>query len=374
MSVTRFYEEHPEYHIAPGSKRGADLVQNWAVPAVMNSKFSLIRELCENYDLDGLELDFMRFYSFFSAEVSVEQRRGIMTDFVKQVRGVLDRTMRHGKRRWLCARVPCYLKGLDPLGIDLPAMVAAGLDMINVSASYFTVQQTDLPAMHRMAPTASVYLELCHSIWNGEKLTAGYDTFTFRRATQEQMETAAHLAYARGAQGVSAFNFAYYRQHGGPGRGPFAEPPFEVLKRLKDHTWLAQQPQHWFLAPGWNNPFIRPPLLPRTVKAASTTKFALDLAPTEGGWKKDGRLRIQLETAPPATSEWTARLNGVELAATSDVSEPFPNHYPSMLGKPENLRAWTVPAAVPRGNANTVEFSLRAGEDATLQYLELYLP
>ena len=43
-------------------------MQNWAVPEVRAQKFALIRELCENYDLDGLELDFLRFYSFFRIE------------------------------------------------------------------------------------------------------------------------------------------------------------------------------------------------------------------------------------------------------------------------------------------------------------------
>ena len=374
MSVTRFYEEHPEYHIVPGSKRSGDLVQNWAIPAVRESKFALIRELCENYDLDGLELDFMRFYGFFPAEVPVEQRRSIITDFVKQVRELLDRTTREGKRRWLCARIPCYLKAFDPLGIDVSAMVAAGLDMVNASASYFTLQQTDLPAIRRLAPNAAHYLELCHSIWNGEKLVVGYDTFVFRRATQEEMQTAAHLAYARGAQGVSAFNFAYYREHGSPGRGPFAEPPFEVFKHLKDPAWLAKQPQHWFLAPAWNNPFVRPPLLPRKVKSGSTTKFTLDLAPPDGGWKTGGRLRIQLEKAPANGSQWTARLNGTELTSSDDVSEPFPNPYPSMLGKPEQMRTWIVPVSVPRDGKNKLELSLKSGEEATLNYLDLFLP
>ena len=31
---------------------------------------------------------------------------------------------------------------------------------------------------------------------------------------------------------MSAFNFVYYREHGGAGRGPFNEPPFEVFKHL----------------------------------------------------------------------------------------------------------------------------------------------
>lgn len=372
MSVTRFYEEHPEYRIVPGSKRSGDVVQNWAIPEVRQSKFALIEELCR-YDIEGLELDFMRFPSFFPAEVPTEERKRIMTSFVRDVAAALGHSEVGGKRRWLCARIPCYLKGFEALGIDLPAMAAAGLSMVNVSASYFTVQQTDLAAMRRSAPTLSFYLELCHSIWNGDKLVPGYDTFTFRRATREEMQTAAHLGYARGAQGISAFNFAYYREHGGPGRGPFAEPPFEVFKGLKDPAWLAQQPQHWFQAPGWNNAFIRPPLLPRKLKAGATTKFAWDLAPPVGGWQKGGRLRLQLANAPIPEAKWTARLNGKELSPNADVTEPFPDPYPSMLGKPENLLAWTVPPELPRDGMNTIEFTLHGELEATLAYLDLSL-
>ncbi len=260
MSVTRHYVEHPEFILKPGSTRGADLVQNWAFAEVREQKLALITELCENYDLDGFELDFMRFYSFFDeARTPAEQRRSIMTGFVRQVRAVLDRTMRDQRRRWLCVRVPCLIKGLEALGIDLAAVVAAGVDMVTASASYFTTQEMDLAAIRAQRKGAALYVELCHSIANGSKLTPGYDTFSFRRATKEQLQTTAHLAYARGADGVSLFNFAYYREHGGPGRGPFAEPPFEVLPSLGDPGWLARQPQHFFVAEGWNNPFVRPP-------------------------------------------------------------------------------------------------------------------
>ena len=67
-----------------------------------------------------------------------------MTGFIRRVRKVLDETSRGGKRRWLCARVPCYVSGFDPLGIDLRAWADAGLDMVNLSPSFFAVQQTDL--------------------------------------------------------------------------------------------------------------------------------------------------------------------------------------------------------------------------------------
>lgn len=373
-AANRFYVEHPEYRLGPDPNRWEQRVLNWAIPEVRQHKFNFVRELCENYDFDGFEMDFMRFYSFFQLDkTSSRQRSGIMTDFVRQVRQVLDRTARGGRRRWLCARVPCYLEALDALGLDLPALVAEGLDMVNVSASYFTQQQTALAAIRRMVPQAAVYLELCHSIWNGSRPVGapGYDSFPFRRATPEQINTAAHLAYARGADGVSAFNFVYYREYGGAGRGPFAEPPFQVLQHLGDRAWLARQPQHYFLANGWGNPFVKG-VLPRTVGPGQSTVFTLDMAPPAGGWKKGGRLRIECE-GPLSESRWQARLNDQPLAASDDVSEPYANPYPSMLGLPEERRAWTVPAALLSDGPNRIAVTLESGSKTRVVFLDLAL-
>ena len=371
MSVTRFYAEHPEYRIKPGSLRGADLVQDWAVPEVRAQKFALIRELCEDYDLDGLELDFLRFHSFFRIEETTrEQRCAIITGFVREVRELLDRTARDGRRRWLCARVPCYLPTLDLLGLDLPALVAAGLDMVNASAHYFTTQQHDLAAIRRLVPDAALHFEMCHSTWNGPKLGEGYDVFPFRRATPEQLHTAAHLAYARGADGISLFNFAYYREHGGAGRGPFGEPPFHALRGLRDAKWLAAQPQHWFFAPGWRAPGMKPTQVPHDVEPGKVAKFTLDLAPPAVGWKTDGRLRIQ-GAKPLGLGVWRAKLNGTELTTTGEVSEPYPNPWPSLLGKADELRAWNVPARLLRGGFNSVEFTVEGGDPATLVFIDL---
>jgi hypothetical protein len=371
MSLTRFYIEHPEYRIGADTKAAAQIVQNWAIPEVRAHKFAFLRELAGNYDLDGLELDFLRFYSLFPLDrTTSEQRGGIMTDFIREVRALLDRTAREGRRRWLCVRVPCWLKGHDPLGIDLPAMVRAGVDMVNVSASYFTQQRSDFAAIRKSVPGAAVYDELCHTTWTGPKLGPGGDTSAFRRTTAEQYQTSAHLAYAGGGDGVSLFNFAYYREHGGAGRGPFGEPPFEVIKHLADREWLANQPQHYFLAPGWNNPFTRPAYLPRKLQPGKQTAFAFDLAPPSGGWKKDARLWVQT-SEPLIGRRFEVRFNDAALVASDDVAEPFPNPYRPMLGTPETLAAWTVPATLLRAGKNRVEVALTAGDALEVAYLDL---
>ncbi len=372
MSVTRHYADHPEYRIKPGSLRGNDLVQNWAVPEVRAQKLALLRELCENYDLDGLELDFLRFYSYFRQdETTRDQRCAIMTEFVREVRGILDRTIRHGRQRWLCARVPCYLPPLDVLGLDLAALVAGGLDMVNASAHYFTTQHHDLAAIRKQTAGATLYFELCHTIWKGEKVTTGYDVFPFRRATREHLHTSAHLAYARGAEGISLFNFAYYRQHGqGEGRGVFGEPPFEALKTLGDPPALAAEPQHWFIASGWRAPGMKPLPMPRKIEPGKPAKFKFDLVPPKDGWKSDARVRIQADKAL-GTTEWIATFNGTSIAATPDVSEPFAVPYPSMLGKAEELRAWVIPAGLLRGGINSLEVTLTGGGPVAVVFVDL---
>lgn len=361
MSVTRWYAEHPEHRIKPGSLRGADLVLNWAEPEVRLQKLAMLRELCENYNLDGLELDFLRFYSYFRPETPLEQRRAIMTSFVQDVRKLL------GPTKWLCARVPCYLTALDELGLDLKALVAAGLDMVNASAHYFTTQQHDLAIIRQQTEGASLYFELCHTIWKGDKVQAGYDVFPFRRATSEHLKTSAHLAYARGADGISLFNFAYYRQHGqGEGRGLFGEPPFKALEALRDPKTLAKEPQHWFIANGWRAPGMKPLPVPRKIKRNNSVKFTFDLASPHG----DARIRIQAD-ASLMNSEWTASFNGETVLATVNVSEPFAVPFPSMLAKPEELRAWFAPARLLREGTNNFEVTLKSDESCTVLFVDL---
>lgn len=372
MAMNPFYYDHPEYRIKPGGESSRDRPLNWAIPEVRADKFVLIQELCENYDLDGLELDFLRFYNYFRLEETTrEQRCSIITGFVKDVRALLDRTARQGRHRWLSIRIPCYLEALDVLGLDLPALTAGGVDIVNASAHYFTTQQHHLEAIRRQVPQAKVYFELCHTIWKGEKVIPGYDVFPYRRATQEHLHTSAHLAFARGADGISLFNFPYYRQHGqGEGRGEFGEPPFQSLKALRDPAALAQQPQHWFIAFGWRAPGAKPPQVPRKVLPSKPAQFVFDLAPPEGGWKKDARLRIQSDKAF-GEAQWTAKWNSEALTSTPDISEPYPVPFPSMMGKPEELRAWTVPAAKLTAGPNRLELTLAAGAETSLIFLDL---
>lgn len=380
--VNRFYKDHPQFRIDPdpakvGKEHWNTRVLNWANPEVVDWMFGFIAEICETYDIDGFELDFMRHCNFFRvAQTTSAQRAAVMTGFVKRVRGLLDRTARAGRHRWLGARIPCFTAALDPLGLDLTALTAAGLEWLNLSPYYLTAQQTDIAAIRKLAPDASLHLELTHSVAAVGRVPGSYDNTLFLRTTDEQFQTAAHLAYARGADGVSAFNFAYFREFGAPGRGPFNEPPFHVFRRLRDREWLARQPQHYFLSPhaSWAVPLGRPAVLPVTLKPGGEARFTLDLAPPAGGWQRGGRLRLRARD-DLGGGEWTAKLNGQSLVASAERGAPYMTPYDAAhLPAPEKIRAWLVPAELPRDGDNRIEFACRSGSrNAVLEYLDLAL-
>ena len=383
-SLCRFYREHPEYRIAPDLDftpgefdwdiyiRG---VQNWACPEVRNRKFTFIQEICDGYDIEGLELDFLRFYSFFPLDKTTSQQRSqIMTDFVQQVRKLLDRTARTGQHRWLCVRVPCYLSAHDMLGIDLPSFVDSGVDMVNLSAHYFADQPTELSRIREMIPDTTVYLEMCHTTSIGHDINQGPDQITYRRTTDEQYYTTAHLAYARGLDGISVFNFVYYRQHCWPNGGPHHEPPFHVFEHLGDRSWLAKQPQHYFVGYFWDQPVLDfDHQIPRTVKSGQTVRFRMDMAPPENGWKAQGKLRIQ-SARGFAHGQWTASINTTKLKQTDNIAEPYENPYPQLLGQKETLLGWTVPASLLHDGINIIEVTMKGSEAAEIVFVDIAMP
>jgi hypothetical protein len=371
--VSRFYAEHPEYRIGTDLLRWEQRVHNWAIPEVRDHKFGFLRELCEGYAIDGLELDFLRHTSLFRLDQTPPRERArIMTEFVARVRRCLDETARGGRRRWLCARVPCFLSGHEPLGVDLPAFVEAGLDMINLSGYYFTIQQTDLAAIRKTAPRASVYLEMTHSAWNGREVKGKYDSFPFLRTTPQQFYTGANLAYARGADGVSLFNFVYYREHGGAGRGPFHEPPFEVLGRLGDRKFVAGQPQWYVLSKSWSNAtLLGPRPLPKTFKAGQRQTFALDLVSRPSRGDALFRVRFPIEAG---ARRWTVEANGVKLEPVAFVAKPIDHPFDACLGEAAEFACFACPRRALKAGVNEFAVTLGEGGPAVVEYLDLAYP
>ena len=277
-------------------------------------------------------------------------------------------------------RIPSYAVAHDPLGIDIAAFARAGVDMFNISSNYYTLQQeADYAALRAQAPDKAFYWEMTHvSVVGPDPKKAHGDSTNYRRTTDEQFYTTAHLAYRAGYDGMSLFNFQYYRDYesrADASKGPFHEPPFHILKGIKDPSFVAKQPQYYFIAPVWQTPYGNMPALPASLKEPSKpVVLTFRAAAPEGGWQKDGTARIQADRPFAGGTQFTATLNGRALPPKSDTAEPYPSPYPQMLGNPETLRAWTVPAGLLKDGDNTLSITGSQPDVARIIFAEITMP
>lgn len=384
-NVPRFYIENQQLLLKRGSQYPAgwpsssQFLQDWTHPEVRQWRLAMIKELCENYDMDGLNLDFLRAPYFFYPDpaMSDADRVAIMVDFIGKVRKCLDESRPSTTRKWLCVRIPQFLSNFGPMGIDPAAFKAAGVDMFILSAGYDFEQQTQAEDIKRMVPDCAVYNEITHS---PQTQSDGL----FRRATDSQIYTTANLSYKWGLDGMAFFNFQYYRQNDTDlSLGPWNEPPFRALGKVRDFAWLARQPQEYFLAAVRNMPVYRDPAhfqmgtstsAPLIIQKGAEKTFTLKLARPAQGWAANGMLRIEMSAAMAANNVFSSALNAQPLASCDAGAEHLPNPNPTVLvADATRARAWTVPASLLQEGENTIKVTFDSGSDSSVTAVYLSL-
>ncbi len=370
----RFYTEHPEWHIDPQHpavqgyyhRRG----MNWAVPEVRAYKLALLSELAAKYDLAGLELDFLRDNTLFrDGETDPAIRVEIITEFVGQVRAALDRGRRGAARRYLCVRIPLALAAHADIGLDVQRLREAGVDMFNLSGWFHTSQRSDLAAVRELLPESAIYLEMTHSTgWHPYFLAPGlYGTDGDPRTSDHQFYTTALLAHRRGADGLSLFNFVYYRM-GGRSEIPVMEPPFHVLSKLNDIEFLSRQDQYYMLG---GSSYYRQ--APRELTVGQPVEFTLDMlapGPDSAGAKLPSRLRVHTEHALTPACIVTAAFNGRLLDPCPDTSGFFGNPFDGMISPPGHRRAWFLPGQLLKDGLNSLQIELVGGGPTKIIYVD----
>ena len=386
-TVSRFYVEHPELRLEPKSTGYGMGVHNWLKPAAPAYKLALITELLGLYDWDGIELDFLRHSRYFPNGTPMAERVAVMTKFVAQVRTAVDRSERNGRRRWLGVRVFQGSEHWIDTGFDPAAYRAAGVDYFNLSNYYSTSQQSSLPEVRRAAPNAAIYLEETQTsqTW---PLVAAYDGMDLRRNTNEMLESTARLAYERGADGMSLFNFVYFRPFGPAKdrRGPFGEPPFDVLPAMTDPSFLGQLPGYFYAVPkdqmshAGDNKLADVPFRP-----GEEETYSMDMVPF--ACSSEGRLRLQVVTPGESLQgegqpvektprgHWKVTLNGRSLEPVEDpaAAYPFPTLIKAGFGHAEQYLGWRVPENAIINGPNQVKVTLVDGPSRLrLRWIEVY--
>lgn len=132
-------KKHPEWLLQPVKDGGRNAFgrfsYDYSVAEVRVYKLALIREAIENYDLDGLDLDFCRYPRLFETGEG-EKNAHLITQLVRDVRKMLDRKSKAvGRKLEFSVRVPPTFAIAFAFGIDIGTWLEENLiDILIVGA------------------------------------------------------------------------------------------------------------------------------------------------------------------------------------------------------------------------------------------------
>ena len=185
---------------------------DWAQREVRDIFLGRLRETLDRYDLDGIELDFLRHPPFFKAGQGFKNV-STMTEFMREARDAIrSQATRNRKTIRLAARVMASMDYATELGIDTEGWVGEGLVDAIVLASGHPTLENDVA---RAAAAAEA---------SGVLVYAGFDSVTDTVSPQEGYErnprtvtrAVALNGYQHGAAGVHLFNHDYASHRPGP--------------------------------------------------------------------------------------------------------------------------------------------------------------
>jgi len=213
--------DHPEYLVGTADKPpkfGTWSSVNYAVPQIRDLAYRFFEEVCQKYDIDGVELDFLRHPCFFKSVAdggrASADELAMMTELFRRIRRMTEREgQRRGRPILVAIRVPDSVEYSRAIGLDLEAWLGEGLADMLIASCYFQLNpwQYAVELGHRHG--LPVYPCLSESRVVGES--------RFHRQSLESYRARATRAWAAGGDGIYLFNYfdprgAVWRELGDP--------------------------------------------------------------------------------------------------------------------------------------------------------------
>lgn len=346
-----FWKKNPQWRRKNCSGYFATCL-DYAVPEVRDYYKALVAESLERYDIDGLELDFMREPYLFSAGKEAEGA-AILTRWIREVRKLTtDAGTRRGHPVRLGVRVPSRPEVASAMGLDALTWAKEGwIDLLVVTPRWATVEfDMPIPQWRQMLGASKVILagglEVRYQPYPGGPASA---------VTPELAMGAAVSVLSRGADAVYLFNFF---QSGHPA---WPRPIYQsTLKAMASRDTALRLPRcvgityRDITAPGEN---YRAPL-PATGKRLV---FSMFLGPVPDA-RRSCELRVGLSPSQRAGEpEPLVEVDGRPCTISSDMTK-------------DGLRsvAFSVPAAALAGDgSHEVLVAGKNGNEATVHCLEM---
>ncbi len=344
-------KDHPEWLL--GSREKPTRYGRWTGvdygrEEIRELAFRFVEEVCQNYDVDGVELDFFRHLNYFKP-VSMggqagPQERRMMTGLLRRIREMAERVGRQRGRPVLIAvRVPDSVEYSAAMGFDLVRWLEEDLIDLLVVSGYFRLSpwETSVELGHKYG--VPVYPCLSESRLGGEAQKV--------RASVECYRARAMNVWDSGADGVYLFNF--FNPHS-PLWSDLGDPAaLKAMDKVYCTGARSVNNANSWLADGMRFLSRSPLTLERPRRLQPGKPTTVDLRVGEqlaeaGRAKPEVQLRLQVQGLGDA-GEIAVNLNGETLEGGT------------LSG--ESLEYSLAPALVKRG-ANRFEFALEADSTA----------
>ncbi len=323
--LEQFYYDNQ--HSLVGQTSGRENTEfDYRKSAVRDHYFGYIRQTLESYDVDGVELNFTRNCRFFPQPFAAECAP-VMTQFVKEVRGLLEQYGRErGRKLCLAATVPYSLCRCRQEGLDLPAWARLGLiDLVNMSTPFLAEFNHDIHDTKMKLPGVQVYggcdRNLSYSF--GESGSRVVPMHTYRAMAMNYLNQGADGIYLYDVMAWT-MNFnkasAAVKRHGG--QGDTGDSPIDydrqLINELGSLKTLEFLDKLYLLTAGPESVDCPGATLPVTVPAGGEVSLRLTIGDDIANAVKKQRLaKVWLQTISSDCDNYdnyTVELNAVDLS------------------------------------------------------------
>lgn len=210
--LSQMRRNHPEWMLGDGAQSDwFALSWNMAVPEVREHRYEHVKELCERWDWDGVELDWQR-HGYHLHKDHGYKMRYALTDLQRTIRQMTNRLAEErGKPFYVAARVSGTLEMCKRIGYDIETWVDEGLvDVLIPAASSGTDPLLDIEGFKALTEGTDIAVYGCiYGSTTGPHV--GPEDEKIKR--DMLLGGVASRHYSFGADGIYVFNFHGDREY-----------------------------------------------------------------------------------------------------------------------------------------------------------------
>jgi Glycosyl hydrolase-like 10 len=309
-------QEHPDWLLGEPVKRtphGRWSSVDYALPQIRDLAFGYIDEVCRNYDVDGVELDFFRHLCYFKSTanggVASGEERAMMTSLMRRVRKMTEEVgLQRGRPILISVRVPDSVGFCRDMGFAIEQWMSEGLIDILITTCYFRLNPWEYSVKLGHEHDVQVTPCLSDSRVRGET--------RFRRSSAKSYRGRAMNAWNAGADGLHLFNSfnpnaPMWKELGDPEALATMDKLYFVNVRDDDPRRFLANGREYRTVP------VMGPSHPRLITADGPITLPIEIGDDLSKARRDGYksdLKIHLEVPSiQRVEQLQVKLNGTEL-------------------------------------------------------------